>query len=139
MRKIVCATAGVIGSGAAYLLGGFDSTLTSLLLFMAADYITGIIVAGVFHKSNKTDSGSLKSVAGFKGLAKKCTILLFVMLAHRLDMETGENMFRDGVCFAFMANELISIVENAGLMGIKLPAIVERGIDILTQKGETIK
>ena len=103
---------------------------------MLIDYATGLIVAGVFHKSQKTASGALESRAGFKGLCRKGAILLFVLIGYRLDLAVGTSYIRDAVCIAFIANELISIVENAGLMGIPIPAVITKAIDVLKSKAE---
>lgn len=136
MKAKICAAAGLVGSGLISLLGGWDHSLETLLIFIVMDYITGLIVAGVFHKSNKTSTGSLESKAGFKGLIRKCMILVFVMVAHRLDLEVGTTYFRTCVIIGFIVNEGISIVENAGLMGVKFPAIITKALDILQKKGE---
>ena len=113
-----------------------DQALVTLIIFMAIDYISGLIVAGVFHNSRKTESGTLESRTGWKGLCRKCMTLLFVLVAYRLDLAIGVDYIRDAVIIGFIANELISIVENAGLMGIPLPAVIANAIDILTQKAE---
>ena len=131
VKSTICSSIGVIGSCIAYLFGGFDNAIITLLIFMFIDYITGLIVAGVFHNSKKTETGSLESKAGWKGLCKKGVTLLIVVIANRLDMQLGSNYIRDAVCIGFMLNELISIIENAGLMGIKLPEVLTKAIDIL--------
>ena len=136
MKNIICGAVGTIGSAIAWLFGGFTMALTTLLIFMAIDYITGVIVAGVFHRSGKSQSGSLSSVAGIKGLAKKGMILLFVLIAYRLDLQIGTSYIKDAVCIAFMANELLSIIENAGLMGVPIPDVIVKGIEIL-KKGSS--
>ena len=122
---------GVIGAFITTLFGGWDAGLLTLIIFMAIDYITGLIVAGVFHKSSKSKNGALESKAGFKGLCKKCMILLFVLIAVRLDMVMNTNFIRDGAVIAFIINETISIVENAGLMGVPVPQIIKNAIDVL--------
>ena len=127
---------GTMGSLVASFFGGWNESLTTLLIFMCIDYATGLIVAGVFHKSQKTESGALESRAGFKGLCRKGAILLFVLIGHRLDVAMGTTYIRDAVCIAFIANELISIVENAGLMGIPIPTVITKAIDILKGKAE---
>lgn len=106
---------------------------------MVIDYISGLIVAGVFKKSPKTDTGALESKAGWKGLCRKGMTLLFVLIAYRLDLVIGTNYIRDAVIIGFVANELISIVENAGLMGLPLPQIITKAIDVLTKKSEEEK
>lgn len=137
MKQVICTFIGMLGSAIASIFGGWDTGLVSLLIFMALDYVSGLVVAGVFHKSNKTDTGSLESKAGWKGLCRKCMTLVFVLVAYRLDLVIGTNYIRDAVIIAFMANELISLVENAGLMGIPLPAVITKAIDILQKKSES--
>lgn len=137
MKQIICTFIGMVGSAIASIFGGWDTGLVSLLIFMALDYVSGLVVAGVFHKSNKTDTGSLESKAGWKGLCRKCMTLVFVLVAYRLDLVIGTNYIRDAVIIAFLANELISLVENAGLMGIKLPPAITKAIDILQKKSES--
>ena len=135
MKSLVCTGTGVIGSCVAFFLGGWDSAIVTLLLFMLIDYITGLLLAGVFHKSKKTESGTLESRAGWKGLVKKGTTLLIVVVANRLDVQMGSTYIRDAVCIAFITNEVISIIENAGLMGLPIPGVITNAIDVLKRKG----
>lgn len=137
MKEGLCTGIGVVGGFIASLFGGWDAALITLLMFMVIDYISGLIVAGVFHNSNKTETGTLESKAGWKGLCRKCMTLLFVLIAYRLDLALGVAYIRDAVIIGFMANELISIVENAGLMGLPLPAVITKAIDVLTKKAES--
>lgn len=134
MKNVFITTIGIIGSLIASLFGGWTASLTTLLIFMGIDYLSGLIVAGVFHNSPKTETGTLESRAGFKGLIRKFMILLFVLIGYRLDVAVGTTYIRDAVCIAFIANELLSIVENAGLMGIPIPAVITNAIDILKKK-----
>lgn len=136
MKSGICTAAGIVGSAIVALFGGWDEALMTLVIFMVIDYVSGLIVAGVFHTSKKTESGTLESRAGWKGLCRKGVTLLFVLVAHRLDMAIGVDYIRNAVIIGFMANELISIVENAGLMGIPLPKVIQNAIDILTEKSE---
>lgn len=136
MKAGICAGIGIVGSIIASVFGGWDSGLITLVIFMAIDYGSGLVVAGVFHKSKKTKSGALESNVGFKGLAKKCMTLLFVLIAYRLDITIGTNYIRDAVIIGFIANELISVIENAGLMGIPLPETVTKAVDVLTAKAK---
>ena len=103
---------------------------------MAFDYITGLIVAGVFKNSNKTETGALESYAGFKGLCRKGVTLLIVLVACRLDIVIGTTYIKDAVVIAFVANETISIIENAGLMGVPIPEVLKKAIDVLNDKTE---
>lgn len=116
--------------------GGFDAALITLLIFMGVDYATGLIVAGVFHKSEKTENGALESRAGWKGLCRKGVSLLVVLVACRLDMIMGSNFIRDATVIAFIANETISIIENAGLMGVPIPSVITKAIEVLKKKSE---
>lgn len=103
---------------------------------MCVDYVTGLIVAGVFHKSEKTENGALESRAGWKGLCRKGVSLLVVLVACRLDMIMGSNFIRDATVIAFIANETISIIENAGLMGVPIPSVITKAIEVLKKKSE---
>jgi toxin secretion/phage lysis holin len=134
MQYKFCAICGIAGSTVSYLFGGWDAAMQALLLFMAADYLSGLLVAGVFCQSQKTESGGLNSSICFQGLVKKSMMLLFVLVAHRLDAVLGTSYIRDGVSIAFLVNELISIIENAGIMGIPVPKILQNAIDVLKQK-----
>lgn len=136
MKGYFLTVIGFIGSGITYLIGGWDSALITLLIFMCIDFITGLILAGVYHKSSKTKSGAIESKVCWKGLAKKMVTLLFIVIANRLDMMIGTTYIKDGVCIAFITNELISIIENAGLMGVPIPAIMTKAIEMLKKDGE---
>ena len=134
MKEVICGAAGVIGAAISTAFGGWDAGIKTLIIFMAIDYISGLVVAGVFHNSTKTDTGTLESRAGWKGLCRKCGTLLLVLVAYRLDLMIGANYIRDAVVIAFIANETISIIENAGLMGIPLPEVLTNAVDILQKK-----
>lgn len=137
MKEGLCAGIGIVGGFIASLFGGWDAALITLLIFMGIDYLTGLIVAGVFHNSEKTPNGTLESRAGWKGLCRKGVTLLVVLVACRLDLVTGANFIRDAVVIGFIANETISIVENAGLMGVPIPAVITRAIEVLKNKAES--
>ena len=139
IKNSIVTAVGVVGSFLAGLFGGWDAGLTTLVIFMALDYLTGLIVAGVFHNSEKTQQGTLESRAGWKGLCRKGVTLLIVLVACRLDLVIGSNFIRDAVVIAFVANETISIVENAGLMGIPIPSAITRAIEVLKNKAEQEK
>ena len=134
MKEVICGAAGAIGAVISTAFGGWDAGIKTLIIFMAIDYISGLVVAGVFHNSTKTDTGTLESRAGWKGLCRKCGTLLLVLVAYRLDLMIGANYIRDAVVIAFIANETISIIENAGLMGIPFPEVLTNAVDILQKK-----
>lgn len=136
IKNMVLAGAAACGSFLVNILGGWDVTLQVLVGFMAADYITGLVVAGVFHKSGKTENGALESRAGFKGLVRKCGILLLVLLAVLLDQATGLSFIRTAVCFFFIANEGLSILENLGLMGVPYPAFLKNMLEALKKQAD---
>jgi len=136
LKDGICAGIGIIGSTIAALFGGWDAALVTLVIFMAVDYITGLLVAGVFHRSGKSESGALESHAGWKGLLKKGVTLLVVLVACRLDLLMGSTFIRDAVIIAFIVNEVISIAENAGLMGIRIPKVITGAIEVLKRKSE---
>lgn len=137
MKQGICSIMGVIGSAIAGAFGGWDAGMVTLLIFMAADYISGLVVAGVFKSSAKSSTGGLESKAGWKGLCRKCMTLVFVLVAFRIDVVIGTSYIRDAVIIAFIANELISLVENAGLMGLPLPGVIVKAIDILQKKSKS--
>lgn len=136
LKTLSISILGLIGSFTAQLLGGWDMALQTLVIFMAVDYITGLIVAGVFKKSKKTANGAMESRAGFKGLCKKGMILLYVLVAAQVDKFTGTEVVRNAVVIGFAANEALSILENGGLMGISYPKILKNAIDLLINKPE---
>lgn len=127
---------GIIGSAIAELYGGWTQGMTTLVILMIIDYIMGILVAAVFGMSKKTQDGKLESRAGWKGLVRKGVTLLIVLVATRIDLMLESNFVRDAAVIGFSANELLSIVENAGLMGIPLPRIITDAIEVLQKKSE---
>ncbi|MBE6055847.1 phage holin family protein [Clostridium sp.] len=106
------------------LFGGWDLALQILIIFMVLDYIMGVLIA----LSNKT----LSSNAGFKGLLKKTVILVVLIVAVSLDklLNTGSWVFRTLVCYFYIANEGISILENCACLGVPIP---EKITDALAQ------
>mgnify|MGYP003326939626 CR=1 FL=1 len=134
MKEIICGVIGLCGSFIASLFGGWSEALTTLIIFMAIDYITGLVVGGVFHTSTKTPTGALQSKACWKGLCLKGVTLLIVIIAHRLDLLLNCDYVMNAVCIAFITNETISIIENAGLMGFPIPKVIIKAIDILKSK-----
>ena len=101
---------------------------------MAVDYISGSMVALVFHNSSKTESGSYNSTYGLKGLCKKGMMLLFVLVAVQIDRILGTAYARDAVCIGFCSNEILSITENLGLAGIPMPQAVTKALEQLQSK-----
>ena len=136
MRDWICGGAGVLGGLLSAAFGGWDAALSTLMLFMGADYLTGMLVAGVFHRSPKTPGGALESRAGWKGLIRKGITLVVVLAACRLDALLGTRFIRDGTVTAFVVNEAVSILENAGLMGVPIPPALARAVEVLRRRSE---
>lgn len=131
--------AGMAGAAVAAFFGGWDAALSTLIIFMIIDYISGLIVAAVFKKSPKTETGGLESRAGFKGLFRKGMTLFIVLIADRLDLVMQTHFVRDAVVIAYIINESVSIIENAGLMGLPVPVVITKAIDMLKKKADNEK
>lgn len=136
IKDIIVMICGIIGGAISTAFGGWNHLLTTLLVVMIVDFVTGLAVAGIFKKSRKTANGALESNVGWKGLVKKGITLLIVLIAHRLDIALGTTIIRDSVVIAFIVNEVISITENAGLMGVPIPKAITKAIDVLKEKEE---
>ena len=136
MKNIICGIIGIVGGFIANAFGGWSAALTTLLIFMGIDYLSGLILAGVFHASPKSEDGTLESYAGWKGLVRKGMTLLIVLIGARLDLLIGVNYIRDAMVIAFCVNELLSIIENMGLMGVPMPEILTNAIEMLKSKSE---
>ena len=135
--KEYISTFAAVGAGVlSWLVGGFDTPVLALVICMGADYVTGLIVAGVFHSSPKTSGGGLDSRVGWKGLARKFVTLLIVVVANLADLKLELAYIRDAVIAGFCANECISILEIAGLMGIRIPKALGAALEKLSQEGE---
>ena len=134
MRHFIISAAAVTGSAIAAALGGWDYGLQTLVIFMAVDYISGLALAGIFKRSANSECGGLSSKCGFTGLLRKGMQLSIVLIAHRLDVIIGVDFVRTAVIIAFIANELISIIENGGLMGIPIPEKLRKAVDVLNAK-----
>ena len=135
-KDVLSTIGGLFGGVIAMAFGGWSEGLTTLLILMIVDYLSGLVVAGLFQASPKTETGGLESRAGWKGLARKVATLLIVMVAHRIDVALGTNYLMNAAVIGFIMNELISLVENAGLMGIPMPKAITKAIDILTTKAD---
>ena len=128
---------GVTGAAIADFFGGWDGNLIALIVLMCIDFFMGLLIAVFWGNSNKSENGGLSSAACWKGVIKKLCTLLMVAVAVRADILLGIDFARNAVIIAFCVSEIISICENAALMGI-LPEgvkkVFDKIIDIL--KGE---
>lgn len=136
MKDFISTMVGIGAGILSWLVGGFDTPVLALIICMGADYVTGLIVAGVFHTSPKTSGGGLDSRVGWKGLARKFVTLLIVVVANLADLILELGYIRDAVVAAFCANECISILENAALMGIRIPTALEAALEKLSEEGK---
>lgn len=124
-----------VGGAIFQLFGGWDALLKALIICMAVDYVTGILVAAL-GKSNKSESGRITSNAAISGIIKKGVILLVILVVAQLGIGTGTEFIRDSVILFFIGSEGISIVENAGLLGVPMPAVLQQWFEVLRKKGD---
>ncbi len=136
IKNGVLAVLAVAGSVLANALGGWDGALKVLVIMMVADYVTGLLVAALWHKSPKSDSGALDSRAGFRGIVRKCMILLLVWVAAAMDRYLGINFARAAVILFFIGNEGLSLLENMGLMGVPYPQKFKNALEALKKQGD---
>jgi len=117
------------GAIASYLFGGWSYLLSVLLTFVIIDYITGVTAA---FKEKK-----LNSEVGLWGIPKKIAIFAVVAVAHLVDSALGDaHLFRDAAIFFYLANELLSITENLGRIGVPIPGAIQRAVEVLRGKSE---
>lgn len=136
IKNVICGAFGVACGAIVGALGGWDMALEALVVCMIVDFISGFIVASVFHNSPKTETGTATSEVIRQGLSRKCMTLLFVFVGYELELTSGSKFIRESIIYGFTANELLSIIENAGLMGIPLPAAITNAVELLKQKAE---
>lgn len=127
---------GVAGGAFSAAIGGMDGVAKALVICMCIDWILGMVDSLIFKASPKTETGGYNSAIGFKGLVKKGIILIMVVVGNLLDNTLGTTFIRDGVAIAYLTNELASIIENVGVMGIPIPAPLSTALDLLKKKGE---
>lgn len=129
MEKIFNSCVAVIATFFTYLFGGWDVALSILITFMILDYITGVIWAYI--------QKNLNSEVGFKGLVKKCTILIVLIVGSMLDrlLNSGEWVFRTLVAYFYIANEGISLLENISNLGVPIPAKIKDALEQLNKEG----
>jgi toxin secretion/phage lysis holin len=130
---VVFKTGVTISGGIAGLIFGESAGLVVLLFWISIiDYVSGV-GAGFVEKN-------LSSRVGFKGIAKKVMIFVMIALAHIVDTALGtKNMFRDATTLFYMANEFISIFENAGRLGVPVPEKLTQAVEVLKGKSKEEK
>ena len=122
-----------IGGALGWFIGGLDGFLYALIAFVVIDYLTGLLAAGVQKK--------LSSEVGFKGIAKKIAIFLLVGIANIIDVDVIQNgtALRTAVIFFYLSNEGLSILENAGNIGLPIPEKLKAMLSQLKDKEDTDK
>ena len=125
---------GAIGGIVTTILGTWTLAITIMVICMGADIITGITVAKFFVNSPKTESGGYSSREVRKGLMRKGGMCLVVLIAHYVDLLIGTQYVRDAVVVFTVFNEIMSILENVALMGVPIPKILLKGLDVLHEK-----
>lgn len=127
MQTAVNTVAGVVGAIINYMFGGWNDLVQLFMLAVFLDYVTGV------SASVKTGAG-LNSDKGFWGIWKKGLMMLIVMIGHRVDAVLGTELFMAGFIYFYLANELISITENCGRLGLPIPDRIRKMIEILREK-----
>ena len=125
---------GIVGGTIASLLGGWSEGIEALCILMTADIVLGCIVAAIYKRSKKTEGGALSSWAFWKGLMRKVLTLVVVGVGAQIDKATGAHYLRDGFVVAFSVGEGLSIIENAGLMGLPIPKPIKAALETLNEK-----
>lgn len=122
--------AAMIGAMTGYLFGEWSPLLGIMIAFVVIDYLTGILAAAY--------SGKLSSKVGFKGIAKKVMLFFVVAVAHLCDQAIGVNrVLMSAAIYFYLANELLSILENVGRTGLPVPEQIKKAVQVL--KGEDHK
>jgi len=125
---------GAIGGVFTLILGTWTIAITIMCICMGVDILTGITVAKFFVASPKTESGGYSSREVRKGLMRKGGMCLVVLVAHYVDLLIGTQYIRDAVVVFTVFNEIMSILENVALMGVPIPKILLKGLDVLHEK-----
>ncbi|OXL83193.1 holin [Paenibacillus sp. SSG-1] len=127
MDEKIGGAAAIFGAITGFLYGGWNGMMTALLVLVVIDFLSGFWAAYI--------NGELRSMKGYIGIAKKVGMFMFVTVAHVIDGVLGENHYlRDAVIFFYIANELLSIIENAGKMGVPLPPALTNAVLVLQEK-----
>ncbi|MGJ9482082.1 phage holin family protein [Actinotignum sp. GS-2025e] len=122
--------AGLAGWLAAYL-GGLDGLVYALIIFVAADYLTGVLAAIVERR--------VSSAVGFRGISRKILIFTLIGLAHLLDMHVigTPGVLRAATIFFYLSNEGISLIENTTRLGLPVPEQIRAALDAITRRDNT--
>lgn len=130
MEKVFNSIVAIVATFLTYIFGGWDAALSILIIFMVLDYLTGVIYAYTVK--------SLNSEVGFKGLIKKCMILVVLIIGVMLDRMLGNGtwVFRTLVCYFYIANEGVSLLENISNLGVPIPNKIRNALEQLNKDDE---
>ena len=131
VKQVISLVIGALTTGLLKVIGEPTQDLKILLLLMVIDLIVGFTVSAVWHKSSKTKSGKVSSKVMFKGIVKKILTLVLVVVAYQIDILLGYDVIRHIAIIAFIVQEIISIIENIAITGIKAPDIITNALDVL--------
>jgi len=132
MKEFYLLLSGSLGVVLQHLFGVWDRLLEAMIVFMLIDIATGVLVA-ILGKSPNSGNGKLWTGAMREGMIHKGLGLLFVVIAVELDALTGSDYIRSATIFCILMQELLSIAENAALMGVPLPEILKRTLSVLNE------
>lgn len=127
-QTIFNAVVGAIGAAASWAWGGWSDLLGFFLLAIVVDYVTGVL-------ASIKEGGGLNSEVGFWGLTRKGLMFIVILIAHHIDLLMGTNVIMTGAIYFYLANELLSIVENYGRLGLPLPDQVKQVIAVIKNRG----
>ena len=131
VKQVISLGIGALTTGLFKVIGEPTQDLKILLLLMVIDLIVGFTVSAVWHKSSKTKSGKVSSKVMFKGIVKKILTLVLVVVAYQIDILLGYDVIRHIVIIAFIVQDIVSIIENIAITGIKAPDIITKALDVL--------
>ena len=118
----------VVGTFLTTFFGGWDTMLRVLVLFVAIDYVVGVTAAWIEKKLN--------SEIGARGIVKKVLLFVIVALAVQVDLALGQEIFRSLAIWFYLANEALSIIENAGRCGVPIPSFLKTALEQMKQKAD---
>ena len=125
---VTCLGGGLVLTTLNVIFGKMDYSITFLILAMCMDFATGMLSGAM--------EGHLSSKICTKGLCKKLIILLYVVLAHHLDVLLNVDYIRMAVCYLYICGEVLSIIENGTKLGVPIPEPIKKALDIIDNGGE---
>lgn len=127
-RFMTCLAGGGILTMINFIFGEIDYSLTMLLIAMITDFATGLLCGANEH--------SISSRIAINGLFRKLMILIYVMLAHHLDVLLDVNYIRTAVCYMYIVSEIISIIENGAKLGVPIPEPIKKALELMNNHKE---